>query len=467
VIDLTFVYMGVIPDTAGGGTFTDDIYAEPLQQAAALEKEGCFVDFRNFRGHPYEDPLGTIEHFLHFMEGCRDIIYVYSYVFSLPYVLLALKRLKEEKPLKRIALGGLGPNLAPGEIMATFPFIDAIVMGEGERILPRLIEALHGSRDSASGDLRDLPGLCYRSPSGTQSTGRGERIVDLDGLPPAAYHLLDLRGHERVNLLFSRGCPYCCEFCDDRTYWGAHRFERSVGNVLEEVKKLALDYGIRQFIISDNLFALDKKRALALSRGLRETGVPLRWETLTRIDLLDEEIMEAMAESGCSNIMVGIESGSPAVLASLHKRLDLPRSIKALKTASRYFQRITTFFIWGFPFEEMADFTMTLNCMAYLSENLGCSVRLNSLIPFQKTPLYERYADTLYYSQEPFPFDKSCYYIRGDAAEFVRRHPSIFASFHHYVTPDFEKKKDILRTLFPTQDDDKRKRAGEKRIEHS
>jgi anaerobic magnesium-protoporphyrin IX monomethyl ester cyclase len=445
--EITYVYMGVIPDTKGEGeTFTDDIYSEPLQQAAALESAGFTVDFRNFRGYPYDDPLGSTDHFIDFLKESRNLLYVYTYIFSLPYVLLAIRKLKRERPSLKVILGGLGPNLAAEGIMTSFPFIDAILMGEGDLALPHLMRSLE---ERGNADLSEVPGICHRSQSGEICVTAGKRIADLDDLPPTAYHLLDIGGHERINLLFSRGCPFSCAFCDDRTYWGAQRFERSVEHVLAEVRELSLKYGIRQFIISDNLFALDRRRALSLSRGIREIGLPISWETLTRIDLLDEEIMEEMAGSGCSNVMVGIESGSPRVLSMLNKKLDLSRSTGALKAASRYFPRLTTFFIWGFPFEEMEDFNLTLNLMAYLSENLGCVVRLNSLIPFQKTPLYERYGDTLFFSEESVPFDKSRFYLRGEAVDLVRPYPSVFASFHNYRTLHYQKKRRILRTLFP------------------
>ena len=444
---LTFVYMGVMPDTTGNGeNFTEDIYSEPLHQASVLEQAGFTVDFRNFTGHPYRDPLADPENLIDFLKDCHHLLYVFTYIFSMPYVTAALRVLKERRPELRTALGGIGPNLAPEGIIEAFPFIDAVVMGEGELILPGLMEALLSGEKELR--LPQVPGICYRTEKGPCSTALPGRITDLDSLPPAAYHLLDIRPHERINLLFSRGCPHSCSFCDDLTYWQGIRVERSVPHVLSEVQRLAEDYGVTRFIIADDVFAMNRERAIAFSQGIRELSMPLRWEILTRIDCLDEEAMSEMARSGCFCVMVGIESGSQEILNRVHKKLDLQKAVEGLRRACGHFERVTTFFIWGFPFEEMGDFRQTLSLMTWLSERMGCEVRLNSLLPIQHSPLYRTYGADVFFSEEYVPFDKSRFYIKNEALELVKRYPQIFASFYTYPTPGFTEKKRILKRLF-------------------
>lgn len=441
--EITFVYMGVMPDARGTGeTFTGDIFSEPLHQAASLEQAGFALDFRNYTGFAYRDPLGDPGNLVDFLGGCRNLLYLFTYVFSLPYAIAALMRLKQKRPAIKIVLGGIGPNCAPRELLNAFPFVDALVLGEGEQILPALFESLF------RGSHGQVAGVCYRSDTEIHCTPPPERVSNPDSLPPAAYHLLDLKPHERINLLFSRGCPCRCTFCDDLAYWRGKRVERSVPDVLAELKRLAEIHGVSRCIISDDLFSLGRERAIAFSRGLRELDLGFRWEILTRIDCLDEETMREMAESGCFSIMVGIESGSKRILERVKKNLSLEHAVENLRRARRHFERVITFFIWGWPFEELEDFNETLTLMAYLSERLGCDVRLNSLIPFQNTPLFRDYGSTIFFSEEYVPFDKSRFYIKGETRELAKNHPGIFASFHTYETPHFEEKKKILRKLF-------------------
>jgi radical SAM superfamily enzyme YgiQ (UPF0313 family) len=396
-----------------------------LYLIAALERKGYRVDFRDYQLNRFDEPFRT-ESLVTFMERSGDMLGVSCCSDLLPFALAALERVKAGSPGKRIILGGVGPTGVAEQIVELFPFIDIVVVGEGERTLVDLVDIV----DSV--DFVDrvglVPGIVFCRDGVAFRTASRPRILDLDGEPFPAFHVVDLGEYQVLGLVSARGCPFRCGFCDAAPFWEYRVSRRSVDCVVREIKEIHSRFPGKNIQLYDETFTLSKGRVLAFCRRLKEEGLDVRWSVMTRVDLMDEELMEAMADSGCFMVLYGIESGSDRVLAQMGKRYTVAGARETIKRSLDYFW-VWTPVIWGFPFESMEDFFLTLDFVEEVTAD-GAVPLLYQLAPFPLSPLYSQYKETLEFSPELY---RSCHLIHNpEVMELIESYPTVFSGFCHY-----------------------------------
>lgn len=411
----------------------------PLYLTAALEKAGFSVDFRDYQLNTGEDPF-NMDSLVGFLNNPSGIIGISVMTNLLPFTLLALRKVKEKYPDRTIVLGGVGPKSIEGSILELFPWIDIIAVGEYEPWAPLLLQALLND-----GELERVPGIFYRSGGKVRENPRGPRIEAIDSLPFPAFHHIDLREYSGYGIISSRGCPYPCTFCSVAPVWDRRSFSRSPENIIAEMRAVHEQSGADLFLFQDEFFVSSKARVLQFCRALKKSGLPVLWKAFGRVDLTDEETMREMADSGCLEIRYGIESGSSEVLARTKKGFSPLEAVSVVSKALRYFPRVDTFFVWGFPFEDMKDFCQTLFMMINF-RTMGSRV-LPSLLSFlPQTEIYREYAASseLEFCPDLFPE----YMVTGheictgarvkiqDAHrpifDFIKAHQHLFPGFLHY-----------------------------------
>ena len=193
----------------------------------------------------------------------------------------------------KVVLGGLHATLVPDEAML---FGDAIVVGEGEILWPKVLE------DAERGRLRKV----YRNAS--------PQDVQLGHVPPR-YDLLDIGRYNRMPVQTTRGCPLHCEFCAASRIFGAYKL-KPVDAVVREIREIKKRWK-RPFIelADDNTF-VNKRWGKELVRALAEENV--HWFTETDVSVAeDRELLDLLARSGCRQLLIGFESPSPAALEGI------------------------------------------------------------------------------------------------------------------------------------------------------
>ena len=216
-------------------------------------------------------------------------------------------RMRAALPKAKIVIGGPHATVAPEYI--NLDVFDAFCVGEGEGIILQMVE------DIQKGQL--------------QQKYNGSRLTDLDALPFPARDLMDVLGgdvfargeHYSGNvstvIITSRGCPFDCSFCASRPIWDGRVTMRSVNNVLDEVKAVRDEYGIREFRFSDDTMNASRKRLTALCAGLKKLEV--FWRCSVRAGISELDVFKMMYDSGCREVSPGIESGDQRVLNFLNK----------------------------------------------------------------------------------------------------------------------------------------------------
>lgn len=304
-------------------------------------------------------------------------------------VLLLSQLIKERDNKIKIILGGPHASLLPETILEDYPWIDLICVGEGEGNIVSIIKGLEYN------DLTSVPGIIYRNNSLIIRNPESEMIKDLDTLPLLNYDLiLSFKDITSVDIEAGRGCPYKCTYCATNKYWKYNFRLKSVDRICKEileVKKILGDKKVFFSFIHDNL-TTNYDFIMNLCEKLE--GLHIEWGANARLDTLDEKLIKRMAETGCTRILMGLESASPAVQKNINKNLNLECVDNIIDLLGKYNIVPLISFMYGFPGETEEDLTLTLN-MLYSILKKGIFVHLHSLCILPGSQLFEDYKDKL------------------------------------------------------------------------
>lgn len=277
------------------------------------------------------------------------------------------KILKEQKPNLKIILGGCHISALSEQTMVVFPQFDIGVIGEGELTVVELLKVLE-EKDS----LDNVKGIIFREDGILKINEPRPFIENLDILPFPAWDLLpDITkfyrpscfGFKRLpitSLLTSRGCPMRCTFCSDSPFGKTSR-AHSPEYVIEMMKFLHRHYNIKDIMIYDDTFVINKQRLIRLCKLMSKERLNLIWSCNGRIELMTREILKLMKHAGCWAIAYGIESGSQQILDFIQKDIDLAKAYQVLKWTKEEGILTKGYFMIGNLTENKESIRSTLN----------------------------------------------------------------------------------------------------------
>jgi radical SAM superfamily enzyme YgiQ (UPF0313 family) len=421
----------------------------PLYIAAAFEEMGVEVDFRDFQLEEGANGFSG-DGLVAFLEGHADLLAISCFVDMLPAVVDATRQLVEARPDTVVLLGGPGPTASAVRLLEEYPWIRAVVRGEGEETTREWIRLL---RDAVDGPIA---GLVYRNRDRIVDGGERARNRELDDVPLPAYHLLDPDRYTQGRIITTRGCSYRCSFCDVTALWGNRSVYRGLDATIDEMELLGELFPGAGVSIVDDTFVLNRHRVREFSQLLIERDVGLPWGCFGRINLMEPDLVELMAAAGCRAVFYGIDSGSQAVLDRTAKKLRAEDVVPVLELSARFFRAIEASFIWGYPFETLEDFDRTFELAAEASM-LGSvvNVQLHMLSPLPLSPIYREFDGDLL---EPERGDRDWLLLPAllldDRAlrvrELVRASPDIYPGFYAFPSPSKEDKRQRLSEAMGT-----------------
>jgi anaerobic magnesium-protoporphyrin IX monomethyl ester cyclase len=417
----------------------------------ALEEAGFNVDFRDYQMNAYEDPF-SIDNCIDFLEGSADIIGISVMANLLPFAILLSKELKKRYPNKTVILGGVGAKSVEPHVLSRFPEIDIVAYGECDVSGPILLDHLVHKKS-----LAECPNIFYRENGRVIQTNSYERIKNLDRINFPAYDRIDLTRYNGIGMITSRGCPYKCSFCSVAPVWDFKPYLRSSEGIIAEISHLMKMGKTNLFLFQDEYFLASPERAKDFSKKLKASGLDIRWKAFGRVNLIDREAMELMAESGCVEIRFGIESGSDAILEKVVKGFEVEKAIRIVSEATQIFPNADAFFIWGFPFETMEHFYQTVFLMNSF-RMMGVRVLPSLLCYLLQTKIYQEVdKEKLEFSYEMIPEymitgHETCsgFGIKNDDRyrfiyDFILENRDMFPGFFHYdIEHNVKPKLDVL-----------------------
>ena len=280
-----------------------------------------------------------------------------------------------------VVIGGQHISLVQEEILQNNRFVDFGIVGDGEYSFLELVKRIEkGSK------VYNIPGLIFRK-NRKIIKNKPKLIKNLDSLPFPDYSLLNIKNLKFYPLSTSRGCPFNCIYCCipiiSERIWRA----RSPQNVIEEIKIAKKKYKPKYFLLIDDNFSFDIKRAKEICKLLIQKRVDIKWYCSAgiRADRFDEELGTLMKKSGCTTMVFGIESGDPEVFNRLNKGESLKDIETAIKICKKLKFSIEGFFIIGLPGSDKTSEEKSFE----FAKKLNINSNWFFAIPFPKTKLYE------------------------------------------------------------------------------
>lgn len=317
-----------------------------------------------------------------------DLVGITTLTFTLLDVLVVAQRIKSLDPNIHICLGGSHPFLFPQETIS-FPFVDSLVLGEGENTFLGLIDCL-----GKKSDWKEIKGLVWKDKSGeVNNTDMADLNPDPDSFPfpdrratpYKRYFSVMSKGSLMTTMITSRGCPYSCIFCG-RPHLGKKFRARSPQNVVAELRE-CLGLGIKEFMIFDDIFTLDRQRVLAICNLIIEQGLNISYAIRSRVDTVDKYVLEALKKSGCQRISYGIESGNDNILKNLKKGITKKQALEAVKMTRDLGITVLADFMLGSPGEKRDHILETIDFALALNPDFA---QFTITTPFPGTELYEK-----------------------------------------------------------------------------
>jgi anaerobic magnesium-protoporphyrin IX monomethyl ester cyclase len=301
-----------------------------LYLAAVLEEAGIEVDVvpADVLGYSWRDVARRISDFSPHILGATTTTENRFDSFRLARIAKGLD------PGIVTVLGGPHISMARHDTLIHIPEVDVAVVGEGERTLLELVQAV----ESGNG-LEGVAGIYHRAKGEVRSTAPRKRIEDLDSLPFPARHLVPVdkynfrvrvpggRSLRAQNIITSRGCPFDCYFCATPVNWGRRVRGYSPQRVLREMEHLIAGYGAEFIWFYDDTLNYNTRRLHAILDGIIDRKLDIKFCNEFRIDLVDKPLLEKMVKAGLVWGHFGVEAGSSRVRRDVvHKQFDLDRA---------------------------------------------------------------------------------------------------------------------------------------------
>jgi len=257
---------------------------------------------------------------------------------------------------------------------------DLVVRGEGEIAASHIANLIVHGRCTWD----EVPGVSFLSGNELVRIPK-PKPISLHELPDFPYDMVPLEQRKAVDLYVfpSRGCRYNCIFCAEGRYWGGHRMqtpERICALIGAHQKATPFN----SVYLYDSSFGEDRYRTLAFCQlfGNRFPGTYLR--VLTRLDLLDEELLQAMEMARVIEVLIGIESSDETIRANSGKRLANTTVYEKLENLRRIVPLVKSSWMIGLPGETYESAASTAKMMVELHRRelvVEASVRVATYYP--------------------------------------------------------------------------------------
>jgi anaerobic magnesium-protoporphyrin IX monomethyl ester cyclase len=247
-----------------------------------------------------------------------------------------------------------------------FNGVNYILLGEAEDTLTELCSTLLLNEEPHA-----IAGLLHLDPS---------RQLVMNGLKPPANHrwinlpgpareLIDLEpyrkawteahGYFSINMVASRGCPYRCNWCAKPI--SGNKFQvRPAERVAAEIRDLKDLYGVQHIWFGDDIFALNHHWIEDFATAMEAKSAVLPFKIQTRADLMTEATVSALRRAGCTEVWMGVESGSQHVLDAMGKGLQVAEVRTARELLAGAGIRACYFLQFGYPGETWEDIQQTV-----------------------------------------------------------------------------------------------------------
>jgi anaerobic magnesium-protoporphyrin IX monomethyl ester cyclase len=356
--------------------------------AAVLTQQGIDVKILDFLVTHYHP--GKLRRAL--QEYKPQLVGATCVTLNYPIARRMLKVCKDFDPRIFTVIGGPHVTFALEDTLLTSPWIDAIVIGEGERTLVELAEAVAEDKD-----VHEVAGIAFADGGKVFRTAARPLIDNLDQLPLPARELLPMARYRALGtpctVITSRGCPYSCIFCSGHRMFGPRVRFRSPGLVVDEIERLQRDFGLPKINIVDDTFTLNHNHTRAVCEEMLRRNMRMKWSVFARVDRISEDLAQLMNRAGCEWVLFGVESADEGILRTIKKGFTPDQVRRGVKIAAEAGISVFNSFILGLPGESRETAHRSLAFGDELYQKYGAKYGFHMLSPLPGTEIYERAKD--------------------------------------------------------------------------
>ena len=301
----------------------------------------------------------------------------------------------------------------PRETMRPYPALDFVLMGEPDLTLRDLLDHLEGKfdlrspevqklfasdpaykpslREDGSVDMHGIKGLVWRCGDEIVMNWTRPFIADLNDMPMPMHELLPLQEYRMplikgpfTFIVTSRGCPAGCTYCIKHVSYQYGTRLRSPELLVKEMRQLK-ELGIHNIHMYADLFTVNRDQVVELCHLMIDQEINVKWTCNSRVDYVDEEMLQLMGKAGCWLISWGIESGNEQILRHARKGAYPDKAERALRWAKQAGIKNWGYFIIGLPGETEATIRQTID----FAKKLPLDIALfHVAAPYPGTPFF-------------------------------------------------------------------------------
>lgn len=298
-----------------------------------------------------------------------------------------INRIKQKLHDVRIILGGPATSAKVHRqifLDSVSDSVEAFVVGEGEETCVEIV-----SRINAGMPLHNIPGTLVRYNK-EWCYAFLKPIKPLKEIPFPTYEEFDLSLYSKSLFVeWSRGCINKCSFCKN---WKLFPFYRAKDpkQVVDELKYHNQVYGIDEFIVVDSVLNGSLRQLYKICSLIIENNLKIRWagQIAPRKDI-DYDFFRHMKKAGCTELQIGVESGSNKVLRDMQKNYTAEISTYTLQNVKKAGIRTGIFIITGFPSEDEKEFEKTYTFIKENKKYIDIIRSINTLHLVAGTEIYE------------------------------------------------------------------------------
>lgn len=301
--------------------------------SSVLKKEGHEVVIYNQDKNHYKD-----DHLTYYLDNNDfDVvgIGIIAGYYQYRKLLKISKAIESSKNNPFYIIGGHSPSPEP-EYFLNITKANAVIIGEGEKTIVELIDALENKKD-----ISGIKGIAYLNHDlECVINERRELIKDIDSIPfpswglfPIDYYSLlrepRIKNNDRCfPVLSGRGCSFKCNFC--------YRMDegiriRSPESIIEEINILKNRYNISYITFSDELLMSSSSRTIDLCEKFLKANLEIKWSCMGRLNYATKNVIKIMKKAGCVFIGYGIECFDNQILKNMNKKLTVDQIIKGIE----------------------------------------------------------------------------------------------------------------------------------------
>lgn len=315
--------------------------------------------------------------------GNADIVATTSITSNFDTAIEVLEMAKKNGSIT--VIGGIFPTYNADWIMKKFTCVDYLIRGDGEISFAGLVQVIKERKKPF-----DVAGLSWRH-DGNILHNRDADLANLHEIPSPAYDMLNMEQYQKIapgSIYSIRGCSWSCRFCSLSPFRKNHALFLELDKVIDELRILR-NYGFTKIRIEDETATLNRARSVEMFKRIANANLGLEFNIKTRIDVVDQELLQLLWDAGVRQIKYGLEVPDESSLKEIRKGIHLSEIDHVLEMSLKTGFKVAGVYVLGWPGVEPKDLNGHYRFINKWGNVKNFITMFTFITPHPGTPLWE------------------------------------------------------------------------------